>query len=372
MMLNQISSQQFSYIQLWYLVQHSLSSFRKLVQYFGSAEEAVLPQNLAQWSELKIHKSHIIRAAQFDPSDFDRVINTIVQLCDFICTEKDSIYPQQLLNFNDCPPILFGQGNSALLNQPQIAVVGSRKVTADGRQLSYEFSHYLSSQGFVITSGLADGVDAAAHHAGLEHQKTIAVMATGIEKTYPSYHINLRKKILDHSGTIITEFLPFTAPIPRNFPRRNRIVSGMSLGVLVTEAALKSGSLGTARHASEQGKLIFAIPGHIKKETSKGCHLLIREGAILVDQPEQILEDIALPAHWQISQSMPKKIEIPPHLIHLYNHLDWTGQDIDALASLTQLPTYLLTAQLMELEILELCTQQFGKFMRTPKVADYS
>lgn len=156
-----------------------------------------------------------------------------------------------------------------------------------------DFAYYLSEQGFFINSGLAQGIDEAAHQGALQHQRTIAVMGTGLDSTYPSAHHSLRQKIVESGGAVITEFLPQTKPLQQHFPRRNRIVSGLSLGVIVAEASLNSGSLITAKLAAEQGKLIFAIPGHIYSEFHQGCHQLIREGAILVDHPEQVIEDLA-------------------------------------------------------------------------------
>ena len=194
-------------------------------------------------------------------------------------------------------------------------------------------------------------------------------MGTGLDLTYPSQHQTLRTQILENSGCIITEILPHTPPLHHNFTRRNRIVSALSLGVVVAEAALKSGSLGTAKSAAEQGKTIFAIPGHIYSEHHQGCHQLIREGAILVDHPEQIIEDLALPTQWH-SQSQSQEttpsasIEIPSDLLKLYNQLDWVGQNMDQLNSKLNTDIATLTSQLMELEILGLAQQQAGNYLR--------
>ena len=348
------------------MVQHSLTSFKQLVLFFGSVEQAVHPKNLRQWQTLNLHKNHIKRVQKFldTPSDFDNILLCLKRHCDFICTVEDITYPKQLLAFEDKPPILFGLGNYQLLNEPQIAIVGSRKVSKLGKQLSYDFSYYLSDKGFVITSGLAEGVDGAAHAAALQHKKTIAVIATGIEKTYPSIHTHLKKQILDNNGTIITEFLPFSTPLPHQFPRRNRIISGLSLAVLVTEATLKSGSLGTARHAvTEQGKTVCVIPSHIHDESNKGGHLLIREGAILVDHPEQILEEVALPTQWQVEQP-----SVPSHLSALYNALDGVGQSIEAISATTNMPIHILNASLLELELLGFCIQHNGLFSKYGKL----
>ena len=167
----------------------------------------------------------------------------------------------------------------------------------------------------------------------------------------------------------MTEFLPTTMPLQQHFPRRNRIVSGLSLGVLVVEAALKSGSLITANEAASQGKMVFAIPGHIYSEHHQGCHQLIREGAILVDHPEQVIEDLALPTQWQAQQQPATENSaappiLPAHLIELYQVLDWVGQDLDQLAQRYSAPIAELTAQLMELELLGLSMQQAGRYLR--------
>lgn len=220
---------------------------------------------------------------------------------------------------------------------------------------------------------ILQGIDEAAHQGALRQRKTIAVMGTGLEQTYPSQHQALRQQIVAHSGTVITEFLPGTLPLQHHFPRRNRIVSALSLGVVVAEAALKSGSLITAKLAAEQGKLVFAIPGHIYSEHHQGCHQLIREGAILVDHPEQVLEDLALPTQWQNQQqieqskSVPElevQIELPTHLAPLYTQLDWVGQNIDQLIAKLRLDISTLTSQLMELELLGFCIQQAGLYLR--------
>ncbi|SDY76043.1 DNA-processing protein DprA [Acinetobacter kyonggiensis] len=376
-MLNHLSATQIETITLWYLVQHSLSSFYKLEQRFGNIREAIDPQNFPQWSTLALHKSHLQRLSEFQTATgqqkFQILLQDIQKNSDFILTLDHPDYPTQLRPYADKPPILFGQGDAKALSQAQIAIVGSRKPSAHGRQVAYDFAYYLSEKGFYINSGLAQGIDEAAHQGALRQHKTIAVMGTGLELTYPSQHQALRQQILAHSGTVITEFLPGTPPLQHHFPRRNRIVSALSLGVVVAEAALKSGSLITAKLAAEQGKLVFAIPGHIYSEHHQGCHQLIREGTILVDHPEQVLEDLALPTQWQNQQqieqskSVPElevQIELPTHLAPLYTQLDWIGQNIDQLIIKLRLDISTLTSQLMELELLGLCIQQAGLYLR--------
>ena len=372
-MLNSLSHEQIATITLWYLVQHSLSSFQKLQQHFGTSTKAVTASNLQIWPNLGLHKSHLQRVVEIQTPAGQNKLQTLLHdvqaSCDFILLDSESHYPSQLLPYSDRPPILFGQGDPQSLLQPQVAIVGSRKPSPHGKQVAYDFAYYLAEKGFYICSGLAEGIDAAAHQGGLKYQRTIAVMGTGLDLTYPSQHQALRTQILENNGCIITEFLPHTPPLQHNFPRRNRIVSALSLGVVVAEAALKSGSLGTAKSAAEQGKTIFAIPGHIYSEHHQGCHQLIREGAILVDHPEQIIEDLALPTQWH-SQSQSQEttpsasIEIPSDLLELYNQLDWVGQNMDQLNFKLNTDIATLTSQLMELEILGLAQQQAGNYLR--------
>lgn len=363
-----------AYIQLWFLLQHSISAYRKLEQYFGSVEEAIQTKNLSKWNQIKLHTSHIQRAAHFYDdqiqSQFKQCMRLVSESSDFILIDQDERYPKQLLPYSNRPPILFGQGSWQNLHQPQVAIVGSRIPSPHGKQVAYDFAYYLSERGFYITSGMAQGIDEAAHEAGIVYQRTIAVIGTGIDQIYPSQNRSLQQKIIQSAGTIVSEFLPETKPLQHNFPRRNRIVSALSLGVLVAEAGLKSGSLITAKAAAEQGKMIFAIPGHIYSESHRDCHQLIREGAILVDHPEQIVEDLALPTQWHCQQILSEQAEpqqsaqIPAHLLKLFKQLDWVGQGLDQLNEQLGLTTAVLTAQLMELELLGFCTQQCGLYLR--------
>ncbi|CAB1220008.1 DNA-processing protein DprA [Acinetobacter bouvetii] len=374
-MLNSLSALQLDYIRLWFLVQHSLTSFYKIHKHYTNLAKATQPDQVEIWQKLGIHKNHIQRLQDFHLPEsqlqFERCIDLIQKHSDFVLLQEDAHYPQQLLPYADKPPILFGQGDAHTLLQPQIAIVGSRKPSNHGRQIAYDFAYYLSEKGFYISSGLAQGIDEAAHQGALQHKRTIAVMGTGLEQTYPPQHQQLRQQIIAKGGTVITEFLPGTLPLQQHFPRRNRIVSALSLGVIVAEAALKSGSLITAKWAAEQGKLIFAIPGHIYSEHHQGCHQLIREGAILIDHPDQVIEDLALPTQWQnrlqleqTNPPSPTKIELPAHLTPLYNQLDWVGQPIDEIVAKQQLDVATLTGQLMELELLGLCMQQAGLYLR--------
>lgn len=210
-----------------------------------------------------------------------------------ILSNRDPRYPALLKEISDPPPLLFVQGDPAVLNTPQLAIVGSRNPTPGGRQTATDFARFLATSGLTITSGLAAGIDGAAHLGALETDTpTLAVTGTGLDRVYPAHHRELAHRIAAQ-GALVSELLPGTPPVAANFPRRNRIISGLSIGTLVVEAARQSGSLITARMASEQGREVFAIPGSIHNPLARGCHALIRQGAKLVEQAEDILEELA-------------------------------------------------------------------------------
>ncbi len=209
-------------------------------------------------------------------------------------------YPEQLARIHRPPPVLFLKGNPDLLYTPQISIVGSRNPTPGGVENARAFSAELASCGLTITSGLAAGIDGAAHlgtfdvgEVSGQVGRTIAVAATGLDRIYPSQHRELAHRIVEN-GLLVSEFPVGTGPLQGNFPRRNRIISGLSLGTLVVEAAKQSGSLISARYAMEQDREVFAIPGSIHSPQSRGCHWLIKQGAKLVETAEDIVDEILL------------------------------------------------------------------------------
>ncbi len=208
-----------------------------------------------------------------------------------VVTLGDPHYPTRLLHSADPPLLLYVQGEAALLSAPSIGVVGSRSPSAQGMDNATNFSHELSQAGYVIVSGLALGIDGAAHEGGLKGTAgTIAVVGTGLDRVYPARHRDLAKRIAAH-GALVSEYAPGTPPLPENFPLRNRIIAGLSLGSLVVEAALRSGSLITARLALESNRDVYAIPGSIHSPHARGCHALIRAGALLVESAQDIIDD---------------------------------------------------------------------------------
>ena len=408
-----LSDEQRAVLALWTEVNASLSAYHKLVTSFGNAELAWCAK-VEAWRQLGIHSTHLKRHEQ--PQQTQATIDTIQQaLLDNkygLLFADQSDYPPQLLNIYDPPPLLFYRGDKARLQQAQIAIVGSRKPTTHAQKITFDMAQYLAQAGYIITSGLAMGVDKRAHLGALaqvdaEYQgRTVGVMGTGIDVNYPNHHDKLFSQIIEQGGCNISELLPHTLPHKHTFPRRNRLVAGLSLATIVTEATIQSGSLITARLTSEQGKQVFAIPSHIDNSNAEGCHHLIREGATLIYHPQQVLEDINSQLGYQsrnynssdnaelnieqanLSQSSnplntnrtssttigqspqsnlkssSNAIVIPEHLTQVYEQLDWHGQDLDALLSTTNLTPPQLIGQLMELELLGVISVQGGRYLR--------
>ncbi len=206
-----------------------------------------------------------------------------------LLTADDPRYPSQLAAIRGMPPALFVEGDPAVLSLPQVAIVGSRAPTSDGRETAFDLAARLAAAGFAITSGLADGIDGQAHRGALAARGvTIAVCGTGLDRVYPAAHRELAAGIAA-SGALVSEFPIGTPPRAQNFPRRNRLMSGLARGVLVIEAAARSGSLITARLAGEQGREVMAVPGSIHNPLARGCHRLIKDGAALVESIDDVL-----------------------------------------------------------------------------------
>jgi DNA processing protein len=393
-----LSDDQRAVLALWHEVNASLSAYHKLVTTFGSAQQAWTAK-VEAWRQMGIHPSHLKRHEQQQQSLTS--IDTIEQALSagkyqlLFADQPD--YPAQLLQIYDPPPLLFYRGNSALLHQAQIAIVGSRKPSTHAQKITFDIAQYLAQAGYIITSGLAMGVDKRAHLGALaqadpEYQgRTVGVMGTGINVCYPNHHDHLFTQIIEQGGCLISELLPHTQPHKHTFPRRNRLVAGLSLATIVTEATIKSGSLITARLTSDQGKQVFAIPSHIDNSNAEGCHYLIREGATLIYHPQQVLDDVNIQLNIYPSDlksielnqsadtsfksnteqladnqktSVASKVTVPEHLELVYKQLDWHGQDLDALLVSTELTAPQLIGQLMELELLGTISEQGGRYLR--------
>lgn len=228
-----------------------------------------------------------------DPQSMARALAWLEASEHHLITQDDPLFPPLLRQTDDAPAALFLVGDPGLLVRPQVAIVGSRNATPGGLDHARDFAATLARAGFVVTSGLAAGIDARAHEGCLDAGgMTLAVTGTGPDQVYPARNKALARRIIGQ-GALLTPFPPGTEVRPGNFPARNRIISGMSLGTLVVEAGLRSGSLITARLASEQGREVFAIPGSVHNPLARGCHQLIRQGARLVETAEEVVEEMA-------------------------------------------------------------------------------
>jgi len=284
-----------SWIRLWRVSGIGSKKFQLLLDYFDSPA-VVFASNTSQITQAGLSQkdaNSILDQKNNDDAaklDLDWLAGSDQH---HIITLNSPEYPQRLKQINDAPALLYVHGNLSVLQDPQLGIVGSRNPTQGGHNNAYEFAKHLAQTGLCITSGLALGIDGAAHQGAIDgNGPTIAVIATGIDRVYPAKHRELAHKIVEN-GAIVSEFPVGTHPDSRHFPRRNRIISAMSYGVLVVEAALKSGSLITARLAMEQNREVFAIPSSIHSPLAKGCHQLIRQGAKLVETAEDILEEMA-------------------------------------------------------------------------------
>ena len=227
-----------------------------------------------------------------------------------ILTWLDPTYPSILLEAHACPPVIYVMGNVGCLCLPQIAIVGSRNISRGGIDTTKTFSAQLADCGFTITSGMAMGADAVAHRGALSvYGKTIAVLGSGVDVVYPKRNTSLYDEILESGGAVVSEFPLGTQPVAHNFPKRNRVISGLSMGVLVVEAALKSGSLITARFAKEQNREVFAVPGSIHNPLARGCHALIKDGAKLVETAQDIIDELSGMIAFQHEQLDQKKLQ---------------------------------------------------------------
>lgn len=264
-----------------------------------------------------------------------------------LLTLADQAYPSRLLEIPDPPPLLYAKGQLEQLRKPALAIVGSRNATPQGLKNAEDFAHALSDAGYCIVSGLALGIDGAAHRGALQGAGgTIAVVGTGLDVVYPSRHRQLAHQIAE-SGLLLSEFPLGTPSMAQNFPRRNRIISGLGYGCLVVEANLQSGSLITARLAAEQGREVFAIPGSIHSPLSKGCHRLIKQGAKLVDDIRDILEELG----GTLATAPVANVGVASECDPLLAHLGYDPVGMDTLAERSGLTSEALSAMLLLLEL---------------------
>ncbi|NVD05887.1 DNA-protecting protein DprA [Vibrio sp. JPW-9-11-11] len=287
-----------------------------------------------------------------------------------ILLHTDSGYPQQLRQVSAAPAVLFVKGKVEALSLPQLAIVGSRNASLDALNSARGFAKALVEQQLAVTSGLALGVDGYAHDGALQAAgSTLAVLGCGLNHLYPARHRDLAERIVAGGGALISEFHPNAKPKADHFPRRNRIISGLSLGVLVVEAAQKSGSLITARYALEQGREVFALPGSIHNPQATGCNLLIKQGACLVLSVEDILNELHSLLDWSSQTQLPlfeqeiaTKQQLP--FASLLANVGSKATPVDILANRTNIPVQEVMMQLLELELLGHVVAVTGGYIR--------
>ena len=307
-----------------------------------------------------------LQAAGLNQEQIEQVLNPSRDLVDqelawaehpdnhLICFDDDD-YPSLLKQTADFPPLLYASGNIELLEHPQIAIVGSRKCTPGGAKTAMEFARYLAKSGITITSGMATGIDSQAHKGALScGGNTIAVTGTGLDRVYPSSNRQMAYDIYEN-GLLVTEFPLGTGPRSENFPRRNRIISGLCVATLVVEATRRSGSLITAHQALEQGREVFAVPGSIHNPQAKGCHQLIREGAKLVDQASDIIEELGSLLGFIVEKQQETNdnndCQLDPPTIKLLDSIGYDPVSPDTLVERSGLTIDKLSSMLLLLEL---------------------
>ncbi len=344
----------------WLLLLHTPGigprSYHKLLSHFGypdrilaAPRQQLVACGLSQNTIRQLHHPG-------DETIIHRDLDWVRQEGNRIICFYDPGYPPLLREIPDPPPLLYITGDCALLSRQQLAIVGSRNPSPTGRETTYDFSRSLASRGLVITSGLALGIDSSAHRGALDAgAPTIAVTGTGLDRVYPPGNRKLAQ-LISTRGALVSELPIGTPPRPDNFPRRNRIISGLSLGTLVTEAALHSGSLITARLALEQNREVFAIPGTIHNPLARGCHALLQQGAKLVTCLDDISEELPLAAvaAGQTDRQVPGKnsaTALDPIQQTVLNNIDGDPTTIDTLVERTGLTAERLSSILFVLEL---------------------
>ncbi|MFO8031610.1 MAG: DNA-processing protein DprA [Desulfohalobiaceae bacterium] len=348
----------------------------RLLRTYGSAYQAV--QNLGSWNELSFMRFSLVRNFQ-DELWREGAWQEWVQ-----CQQQglgvvlytSSLYPACLQEIPDAPLYLYFRGQSQLLQQPCLAVVGARNCTNQGARLVYQLSSELSQTGICVVSGFAQGIDSQAHKGGLQGPGgSIAVLGTGLDQSYPAGNRELQHR-MQKNGLLLTEFAPGTQPEAHNFPRRNRIISALALGVLVVEAASRSGSLITAGMALEQGREVFAVPGFPEHPLSAGCNALLKQGAILVRSAQDVLEELApvlradlaeqqQPAEHKSGSSANQEREedLSPEEQELTSHLQKRPQEhIDVLSAELGWESQKMSRVLMMLELKGVVKQLSGMY----------
>jgi DNA processing protein len=339
------------------------ATFCRLVRALGSPE-AVLSASVEQLTGSEQVNQTLAHAIVRGPDETARkAVDAELKLLDrlrlSVVTFVDENYPARLATIPDPPPLLYVSGTLEKADYHAVAIVGSRKATAAGRVVTEELSHDLASKGFTVVSGMARGIDAAAHRGALAAKgRTVAVLGCGIDQTYPPEHRDLRRRI-ESNGAVISELPLGSHPHGHHFPKRNRIISGMCLGVLVTEATTQSGSLITARLAADQGREVFAVPGFVKAETSRGPNGLIKQGAKLVESIDDIIEECLPQLEAAFREQLMVRVSVQagrPTCLNeteaqVYDLLSWEPIHIDDLIEKSGVPAADLSGLLLSMEL---------------------
>jgi len=323
----------------------------ELLRAFGSPEAVLAAPPARRRAAVTTPGTKGLGAAP-DPERLARTLAWLAEPSASLVAWDDPDYPRALLEIADPPPVFYCLGQRALLAGPALAIVGSRNATPQGCADAEAFAAALAAAGLTIVSGLALGIDAAAHRGALAHPgSSVAVVGTGLDRVYPARNRGLAHELAAR-GALISEFAPGTPPLPANFPRRNRLISGLARGVLVVEATLSSGSLITARLAGEQGREVFALPGSIHSPFSKGCHRLIRDGAKLVETAQDVLDELRLPGVAPAAAT-PRRDDVPQDATAaaVLAALGHAPADVDTLVVRSRLAAAAVIATLTTLEL---------------------
>lgn len=359
----------------------SVPARRRLLDLYGDAPQA-LRAGPSGWRAAGCSPEQCARLAHPDPAWLARAQAWLVEPDHHLLALTDPDYPVLLRHPSEAPVALFVQGAPAALWHPAVAVVGSRTPSPSGAELAGEFAAALARSGLSVVSGLAAGVDARAHEAALQVPggRTVAVVATGLDQTYPPGHAALQARIAAR-GAVVSEYPPGLGPVAHQFPARNRIIAGLSLGTLVIEAAARSGALITARLAAEAGREVFALPGSVRNPRARGCHRLIRDGALLVEHPDEVIAGLGALAG-SLGQALRSRLGAPteqarpapagaspsadPNYQRLWQALDDNPTGMDSLIQRSGLTTAQLSAMLLIMELDGKVVAAYGRYCRKP------
>ncbi|MEY2624582.1 MAG: hypothetical protein RL412_357 [Pseudomonadota bacterium] len=335
------------------------------LQLIGLPEDRLLSLGLSKPAALALQRE--------DPSRHRATLDALARHHIEIIAAHEPDYPPQLLEIRGAPAVIFIRGHREVLKLPQLAMVGSRHPTANGALTARDLAFHFAQCGLAITSGLAIGIDAASHSGALAAEGiSLAVCGTGLDRIYPDAHIDLAERLLER-GVLVSEFPPGTAPLPHHFVQRNRLISGLSMGVLVIEAAFKSGSLSTARYAGDQGREVFAVPGSIHSPLSRGCHQLLREGATLVENAEDVFRELKISQLNQVFSTSDRlvlpesvggsRLDNPSEI--LLDAIGFEPTSLDALIASTGLSSTSVASLLLSLELEgRVASDSSGRFYR--------